>query len=87
MVFLIQNTQNRDAKATELKLDELIRAIGDARNQFIGAEGEPEDRLARELKQMETERDKPNAPARGELATPPPAHNGKPHNGQPAKRR
>jgi low affinity Fe/Cu permease len=87
MVFLIQNTQNRDAKATELKLDELIRAIGEARNQFIGAEGESEDRLARELKQMETERDKPNAPARDERATPPPAHNGKPNNGERAQRR
>ena len=28
MVFLIQNTQNRDAKATRLKLDEIIRAVG-----------------------------------------------------------
>jgi low affinity Fe/Cu permease len=71
MVFLIQNTQNRDAKATELKLDELIRAIGDARNQFIGAEGESEDRLARELKEMEREKDKPNPP---------------PQNGEPARR-
>ena len=60
MVFLIQNTQNRDAKATELKLDELIRAIGDARNQFIGAESEPEERLDRERREMQSERDKPS---------------------------
>ena len=33
MVFLIQNTQNRDAKAMHLKLDELIRAVKGARNQ------------------------------------------------------
>ncbi|HEY8806166.1 MAG TPA: low affinity iron permease family protein, partial [Candidatus Limnocylindria bacterium] len=52
MVFLIQNTQNRDAKATELKLDELIRAIAGARNKFIGAESEPEERLERETREM-----------------------------------
>jgi low affinity Fe/Cu permease len=38
MVFLIQNTQNRDARAINLKLDELIRAIGNARNQMINIE-------------------------------------------------
>jgi low affinity Fe/Cu permease len=38
MVFLIQNTQNRDAKAMQLKLDELIRATGEARNQLIHLE-------------------------------------------------
>lgn len=38
MVFLIQNTQNRDAMATQLKLDELIRANSDARNKLIDLE-------------------------------------------------
>src|SRR3989449_5144716 len=38
MVFLIQNTQNRDAKAAHLKLDEVIRAIGSARNELIDIE-------------------------------------------------
>lgn len=38
MVFLIQNTQNRDAKAIHLKLDELIRAIEGARNKLINLE-------------------------------------------------
>ena len=38
MVFLIQNTQNRDAKAVHLKLDELIRALGGARNQMVDLE-------------------------------------------------
>jgi low affinity Fe/Cu permease len=38
MVFLIQNTQNRDAKAVHLKLDELIRAVGGARNQLVDLE-------------------------------------------------
>ena len=38
MVFLIQNTQNRDAAAMQAKLDELIRAMDAARGQFIGIE-------------------------------------------------
>ena len=38
MVFLIQNAQNRDACAIQAKLDELIRAVGHARNEFIGIE-------------------------------------------------
>jgi len=38
MVFIIQNTQNRDARAINLKLDELIRAIDKARNQMINIE-------------------------------------------------
>lgn len=38
MVFLIQNTQNRDARAINLKLDELIRAVDKARNHMINIE-------------------------------------------------
>ncbi len=38
MVFLIQNSQNRDAAAMQAKLDELIRAMDAARNEFIGIE-------------------------------------------------
>ena len=38
MVFLIQNTQNRDAAAMQAKLDELLRAVSKARDQFIGVE-------------------------------------------------
>jgi len=38
MVFLIQNTQNRDAKAVHLKLDEIIRALKGARNELIDLE-------------------------------------------------
>lgn len=38
MVFLIQNTQNRDAKAMHLKLDEIIRALKGARNQLVDLE-------------------------------------------------
>lgn len=38
MVFLIQNTQNRDAKAIHIKLDELVKAMRSARNAVVGAE-------------------------------------------------
>lgn len=38
IVFLIQNSQNRDAAAMQAKLDELIRAMPTARNEFIGIE-------------------------------------------------
>jgi len=83
MVFLIQNTQNRDAKATQLKLDELIHAIGKARNRVIGAESEPEERIEREIRELEAEKDAPNAPQRPERSRRPP-RNGRPHNGEPA---
>ena len=45
MVFLIQNTQNRDAKAIHLKLDELIRAVKGARNRLVDLEELSEDEL------------------------------------------
>ena len=38
MVFLIQNTQNRDARALQLKIDELLRSIKPARNRLIDLE-------------------------------------------------
>ena len=38
MVFLIQNTQNRDGEALQVKLDELIRAVEGARNEMIDLE-------------------------------------------------
>jgi len=38
MVFVIQNSQNRDGAATQAKLDELLRAVGKARPAFIGIE-------------------------------------------------
>ena len=51
MVFLIQNTQNRDAKAVHLKLDELIRALQGARNNLVDLEALSDD----ELKKIEKE--------------------------------
>jgi len=49
MVFLIQNTQNRDAKAMHLKLDEIIRALKDARNALVDLE----DLSDEDLKKLE----------------------------------
>ena len=48
MVFLIQNTQNRDARAIHLKLDELLRATPSARKEFMEAEEEDLDEIERE---------------------------------------
>jgi low affinity Fe/Cu permease len=53
MVFLIQNTQNRDAKAVHLKLDELIRAVKDARNELVDLEELSDEDLRRLEKQFQ----------------------------------
>jgi len=47
MVFLIQNTQNRDAKAIHLKLDELIRSTSRARNSLVNLENLTDEEMAR----------------------------------------
>lgn len=61
MVFLLQNTQNRDAKAVHLKLDELIRALGPARNKLVDLEKLSDD----ELKNLEREFEKVRKNAEG----------------------
>ena len=45
MVFLIQHTQNRDAKAVHLKLDEIIRAVHGARNDLVDLENTTDEEL------------------------------------------
>jgi len=45
MVFLIQNAQNRDTRAVQIKLDELIRSIDSARNEIIDVENSTEEEL------------------------------------------
>jgi low affinity Fe/Cu permease len=58
MVFLIQNTQNREARVTQLKLDELIRAVKQARNQLVAMEemsDEELERLQREFHHLHEE--------------------------------
>jgi low affinity Fe/Cu permease len=54
MVFLIQNTQNRDAKAIHLKLDELLRAVKGARTELVDLEDLSDEDLE-ELQQHFTE--------------------------------
>jgi low affinity Fe/Cu permease len=58
MVFLIQNTQNRDAKAVHLKLDELIRALKSARNELIDLEKLGDEDLTSLEKQFQRVRKK-----------------------------
>jgi low affinity Fe/Cu permease len=55
MVFLIQNSQSRDTRAIQLKLDELLRSIKSARNELVSLEGMSEielDRLRDEFNKL-----------------------------------
>ena len=52
MVFLIQNTQNRDSIAVQLKLDELINAVKEARNELIDVESLSEQELTEKQTEM-----------------------------------
>jgi len=53
MVFLIQNTQNRDSKAIQLKLDELIRSLDGARNKLMDLETLSDEDLEKFQKEFE----------------------------------
>jgi low affinity Fe/Cu permease len=55
MVFLIQYTQDRDTRAIHLKLDELVRAVKDARNSLVDVEEQSDktmERLQEEFREM-----------------------------------
>ena len=58
MVFLIQNTQNRDAHAIHLKLDELIRADKHARNRLLALEEMSDEELVKLQREFEEMRDR-----------------------------
>jgi low affinity Fe/Cu permease len=67
MVFLIQNTQNRDAKAVHLKLDELIRAVKDARNELVDLEelsDEELQKLEEQFRKMRKRAENDGSPSR-----------------------
>ncbi|MFN8449744.1 MAG: low affinity iron permease family protein [Anaerolineae bacterium] len=66
MVFLIQNTQNRDAKAIHLKLDELIRSAEKARNNMVDLEDMSDEELAQLEEEFRRFRE------RSDTAVPPP---------------
>jgi low affinity Fe/Cu permease len=63
MVFLIQSTQNRDAKVVHLKLDELIRAVTAARNHLVHLENLSDDELEALEKEFKRLHDRMNKPA------------------------
>ena len=65
MVFLIQNTQNRDAAAMQAKLDELLRAVSKARDQFIGVEHLTEREIEMIRRALEREVKNPDAKKAG----------------------
>lgn len=60
MVFLIQNTQNRDSKAIQLKLDELLRGVKGARTGLVNLESLTDEELAQLQKEFERLRDRHN---------------------------
>ncbi len=63
MVFLIQNTQNRDNAAIQAKLDEIIR-VGDSDNKFIGIEHLSDEELEEILEEVEQNAEKLHAERR-----------------------
>ncbi len=66
MVFLIQNAQNRDARAFHLKLDELIHAVREARNELIDVEDLTDEELKRLQAEFARLREEPVAPVSAE---------------------
>jgi len=67
MVFLIQNTQNRDARAIHLKLDEIIRSIHQAHNEMIDIEKLSDDELEELAKHYERIREECDSRKAGKM--------------------
>lgn len=55
MIFLVQNSQNRDAAALQAKLDELLRAVRPARADYIGIEHLTDEEIEKIRKRLEKE--------------------------------
>lgn len=70
MVFLIQNTQNRDALAMHVKLDELLRAVVDARTSLVDLESQSDEVLQQAKREM-SEISHPHHASGGPLSQPP----------------
>ena len=60
MVFIIQYTQTRDTQAMQLKLDELVRAIKEARNEIINVEDKSDDQMKEIKKEFQGILDDPS---------------------------
>ena len=65
MVFLIQSTQNRDTEAMQVKLDEIIRAIGSAKNELLDLEELEEEDLEKIRQSYREIARKARTPSRG----------------------
>jgi low affinity Fe/Cu permease len=74
IVFLIQFSQNRDMAVVQLKLDELIRGLADARTHLVGLEHLPDEELARIAREFGELRERQRAavdPSSAEFGSPP----------------
>lgn len=83
MVFVIQASQNREARVTQLKLDELIRAVHDARNEMIELEDAPEELVTAHREQLREIVDA----VRDDRGEPPPIPEVRPATGRGARAR
>jgi low affinity Fe/Cu permease len=69
MVFLIQNSQNRDAAAMQAKLDELLRAVAKARGDFIGIEHLTDAQIEKIREALEREAGREQPATKGKQST------------------
>jgi low affinity Fe/Cu permease len=69
MVFLVQNTQNRDARALHLKLDELLRSVKPARNKLIDLENCSDEEIEHIARQFQALRQREQRAIKGDPAT------------------
>jgi low affinity Fe/Cu permease len=72
MVFLVQNTQNRDARALHLKLDELLRSVKPARNKLIDLENCSDEEIEDMARQFQALREREKRACKVDAAAEPP---------------